>query len=190
MCAPPAYSEYSLWLASDSWSPIIWTGHLENFLHQQLLNSHFPGVLGQTGPTFVFWINQKHRPGLIWCFFYFSTHKWSFILQHIHLQICTLWRIRHQRQHRPGLIWSDRREVPFDDVWPRGKNYRLNISSYLLFVLNLPKLGGPVYAYNRVNPLCNKFIVCCVWSWELVSVLLCLIDLFMYACWCDLLQTF
>ena len=124
-------------------------------------------------------------------FFYFSTHKWSFILQHIHLPICTLWRIRHQRQHRPGLIWCGQRQVPFDDVWIRGKNYRLNISSYLLFVLNLPKLGGPVYAHNRVNPLCNKFIVCCVWSWEpVVSVLLCLIDLCTYvgAIYCNLFK--
>jgi hypothetical protein len=23
--------------------------------------------------------------------------------------------------------------------------------------------------YNIVNPLCNKFIVCCVWGWELVG---------------------
>jgi hypothetical protein len=43
--------------------------------------------------------------------------------------------------------------------------------------------------YSIVNPLCNKFIVCCVWSWELVGcVLLCVIDLFMYvgAIYCSL----
>jgi hypothetical protein len=33
---------------------------------------------------------------------------------------------------------------------PRGKNYRLNVSSYSLFVLNLPKLSGPVYALGHV----------------------------------------